>query len=398
MAYDSNTPQVLDTVLKRSVDDAMRVVAVASNPFVSMLPIVKTSGHYEHEWLSNGVRRYTTLLDGALTGGSATESADVDSTAGWAVGDTGILHNASGIASQMFKVTVVTDTDTMTLSSIDGSTALLVHADNTRLTRIAAADAYGTDSISKVEADVLYDNTVQQFDIAKTIAELTQNSELISGQSWKEAFGAKVIADLKKKVERQFLVGEELVPSVAGSTAQAQGLIPQLVANCPSLYQGDISSTADALISFINKVMEYDDALKGKSNVLMVDTNANAAIYKLQADAGGVVNFFNDSQSTLQKINIAGVVFTYVVTNDLNPISDDGIVVALSFRDPAGQSNLKRAIVKETNLVEKSGSNITSSIIGAASYCTLQVSNYHTHGVFMNKFGSPADASYTTVT
>jgi len=386
--YNYFTPQQLGDVLARSIDESMKVNVLDRFPFVNMLlagnisPIV---GQSKHEWNSAGCQRYSTTLGSAISGGSATESVTVVSSAGYNTNDKVVVANNTESAMQNLYVTSITNATTMVLSSLNGSDLISAVATGTRIDRMAPYTAYGTDGASKVENDLIYTNNVQQFNTYSNLNDLIKRSNLANGESFEDVLIKKHTAQMKQMLNRQFITGDGVEASGSTGKAAADGLLNFLIDNGSSFYDGDISSAVDDLIDFITKVQKYGGCPMGSSdNVLLVSTEMNAAIFKLQADSGGAVKIF-DTQAPISKIAIGGTNFSYIVDSDLDPASDGGAAVALTWRDMAGQNLIKMAQLEPIRMAMVKN-ELSSEELGAICYATLEVGSPSLHGVFYNDY------------
>ena len=385
--YNQFTPQELGTVLRRSVNETIKIVSQDAYPWVSMLPIVPASGNYRHEWNSSGYKVFSSTISSFTSGSPATTTATIEvaDAAAFHVGSTITVRGSASVAFQVGRITAI-DTNTITAVKDDG-VAWVDPAASAVIQTLATAQAYGTDdTLAKLEDNVLYTNPIQQFAPNIAIPKIIAKAKYANNENWMDVASREIASLIKQEMERQFLLGDAKEPAGSSGIAQANGLVNFLLDYSPNVSVGSLASNLTALINAIAGAERYR-AFKGEQLVAIVDPALNAAIFTLQAASGGAVKI-KDTQDQIPELYIAGHKFKYIVSTDLQEVSSSGCGCFLTWKDAAGQTNFERAVVEDDFGINLS-LGVSNINMGALSLSTLKVAAPHTHMLFVNSATYP---------
>jgi hypothetical protein len=367
-------------IVRLSTDRLVRIWAYDEFPWLSILQPTDATGDIKHAWMNNPEGLVQTQLNGAMTGGGATEAIVVDGTASFAVGNVIVFQAKGAIAAQLARVTVKTDATHMTVAAMTGN--LLAHPDDTPITLVGDYVKYGESLDQPLRLPSRNDNFIEQVSVTAEIATNAAKARLLNDESVEAELTREAIAEFKQKLTMATLFGKQVDP--AGSGTEGYGRMDGVVNLIPAANQSTSGSWSKANFrGFVNDLKKRG-GFPGNKGILVVNAEAVNQLYKLDDSNTGIS--WRDTDRPLDELVIRGVRFRVVEEPAMNNyfLSNVTAVLALS---PKGKGRPLLCLARiSTDGAGKPRQVLKEAVkyrLQVAEFATMELRDPYRHGMFV---------------
>jgi hypothetical protein len=367
-------------IVRLSTDRLVRIWAYDEFPWLSILQPGDASGDVKHYWMNNPEGLVKTLLNGAMTGGAASEQIGVDATANFAVGNV-VLFQANGAnAAQLARVTAIEDADTMTVQALTGN--LSAHADNTPVILVGDYVKYGSTIDQPLRLPTRDDNVIEQVSVAADIPANVARARALNEESIEAMLTREAMSEFKQKLTMATLFGKAVDPT--GSGTEGCGRMDGVVNLIPSENQSSGTWSKANFRAFINTLKKRGAFPNGKG-LLVVNAEAVNQLYKLDDDNTGIS--WRDTDRPLDELVIRGVRFRVVEEPAMNEYFLPAKVAVLALSPRAKGMPLLRLARISTDLPGGRPRRVLREAVKytlqVAQFATMELRDPYRHGLYL---------------
>jgi hypothetical protein len=256
-------------IVRLSTDKLQRGLFFKKFPFISKLPIIEASGDVKHYWEDGVEGIVTTQLNGAMTGGAATENVAVDSSAEFKVNQVVLIAHDGSHNPKNARISAIPDATHLTLVTLDA--ALLDNfADNTYVILRGDYVNYGTTINLDLDMPTRGYNVIEQISISTDVSRNVKGAYNIDNGPAMVKLVKDGMRRYKQKSEVAALFGEMLDPVSSTKKAQMDGLYNMIPgANIETGVALATATDKPHLRAFVQKLKNRDafgDAMNPKCN------------------------------------------------------------------------------------------------------------------------------------
>lgn len=246
-------------IVHLSTDELRRGLYFKRFPFISKLPTIRATGDVKHYWKDGIEGIVTTQLNGAMTGGAATETITVDSSTEFKVNQVVLIaHDGSHEPKNVRIVAIPAGGVTLAISTLDLA-VLDNFADNTYVILRGDYVNYGTTINHDLDLPTRGYNVIEQISVSTDISGNVEDAITIDTGNVMIDLTKDAMRRFKQKSETAALFGEMLDPISSTKKAQMDGLYNVIPgANIETGVSLATASDKHHLRAFVQKMKDRD--------------------------------------------------------------------------------------------------------------------------------------------
>ena len=367
-------------IIQLSTDRLIRDFAWDEFPTLKYLKVIPATGDIKHYWLNAQTSIVQTQLNGAMTGGAASETITVDSTAYFAVNNVVLLGRDGTNDMQLAYISAIpSSTTTMTINALSGN--LSAFADNTYVSLAGNRTEYGETVTQPLRLATRDYNIIEQFQVAADIPVNVAKAQSLNLDSIEAMLTNEAMSVFKQQLTMKVLFGQQVDPTGSDSHGQMDGLY-NLVGNSTS---GTWSKAN--FRDFVNTIKKYR-GFPGQRGTIIANANLVNQLYKLDDSNTGIS--WRDTDKPIDEVVIRGVRFKVIEEPAMNDHFASNEAAAFLLSPKTGNKQLiKLATISADEANGKPRKVLKEAVkytLQVASFATLELMDPYRHGVYIGTF------------